>query len=194
MRLETIQRDFLSGGGNLGKKPYLVSWTTICTDKKGGLGIRSLSLLNRALLESGVGDMFLKGKSCGSKLKRGNMGRKEQASTLCEVGGGYGVGVWKATRKGWNLFFSKTSFGVRSLGGGFVGRLRRGRTLVPHFTRNVNDWELEVVENFFSTLQVKTIRREVNDKVIWKDGEKDCFVSNAAFEEERSVLFPKNII
>ena len=112
MRLEMIQRDFLSGGGNLGKKAYLVSWTTICTDKKGGLGIRSLSLLNRALLESGVGDMFLKGKSCGSKLKRGNMGRKEQASTLCEVGGGYGVGVWKAIRKGWNLFFSKTSFEV----------------------------------------------------------------------------------
>ena len=96
----------------MGKKAYLVSWTTICTDKKGGLGIRSLSLLNRALLESGVGDMFLKGKSCGSKLKRGNMGRKEQASTLCEVGGGYGVGVWKAIRKGWNLFFSKTSFEV----------------------------------------------------------------------------------
>ena len=77
-----------------------------------------------------------------------------------------------------------------SLGGGFVGRLRRGRTLVPHFTRNVNDWELEVVENFFSTLRVKTIRREVNDKVIWKDGEKDCFVSNAAFGGEVSP-FPK---
>lgn len=37
------------------------------------------------------------------------------------------------------------------------------------FTRHVNDWELEVVVNIFSMLRAKTIRREVNDKVIWKE-------------------------
>ena len=42
-----------------------------------------------------------------------------------------------------------------------MGRLRRGRTLVPHFTRNVNDWEVEVVENFFSMLRVKTIEEKL---------------------------------
>ncbi|KAJ9705360.1 hypothetical protein PVL29_003414 [Vitis rotundifolia] len=51
LRFEKIQRDFLWGGGTLERKPHLVKWDTICLDKrKGGLGVRRLSTLNRALL------------------------------------------------------------------------------------------------------------------------------------------------
>ena len=51
LRLEKIQRDFLWGGGALERKPHLVNWNTVCLDKrKGGLGVRRLSTLNRALL------------------------------------------------------------------------------------------------------------------------------------------------
>ena len=43
--------DFFWGGGNLDKKPYLVTWVIVCTDKKvGGLGVRGLYKLNKALL------------------------------------------------------------------------------------------------------------------------------------------------
>ena len=50
-RLKRIQREFLWGGGNLEKKPHLVNWKIICIEKKkGGLGVRSLSLLNKTLL------------------------------------------------------------------------------------------------------------------------------------------------
>ena len=50
-RLEKIQRDFLWSRGNLKKKPHLVNWATICTDKKvDGLGVRGLHKLNKALL------------------------------------------------------------------------------------------------------------------------------------------------
>ena len=50
-RLEKIQRDFLWGGGNLKRKPHLVNWNTVYSEKKiGGLGVRSLSKLNQALL------------------------------------------------------------------------------------------------------------------------------------------------
>lgn len=38
------------GGGNLKKKPHLVKWSTICVEKKWGLGVRSMSTLNKALL------------------------------------------------------------------------------------------------------------------------------------------------
>ena len=49
-RLEIIQRELLWGEGNLEKKPHLVNWKTVYTKKKkGDLGVRSLSLLNKAL-------------------------------------------------------------------------------------------------------------------------------------------------
>ena len=51
LRLEKIQMDFLWGGGALERKPHLVKWDAVCLDKrKGGLGVRCLSTLNRALL------------------------------------------------------------------------------------------------------------------------------------------------
>ena len=50
-RLEKIQRDFFWGGGNLDRKIHLIKWGTICSSKKkGGLGICSLTKLNKALL------------------------------------------------------------------------------------------------------------------------------------------------
>ena len=50
-RLEKIKRDFLWGGGNLERKLHLEKWKVICMSKdKGGLGIRGLLNLNRALL------------------------------------------------------------------------------------------------------------------------------------------------
>ena len=50
-RLEKIQRDFLWGYGNLEKKLHLVNWNTVCSSKEiDGLGIRDLSLINKAFL------------------------------------------------------------------------------------------------------------------------------------------------
>ena len=51
LRLERIQRDFFWGGGALERKPHLVEWSIVCSDKrKGGLGVRNLALLNKVLL------------------------------------------------------------------------------------------------------------------------------------------------
>ena len=50
-RLEKIQREFLWSGGSLAKKSHLVNWKTVCTEKKkGGLGLRRFSILNKALV------------------------------------------------------------------------------------------------------------------------------------------------
>ncbi|RVW33470.1 putative ribonuclease H protein [Vitis vinifera] len=50
-RLEKIQRDFLWGGRALVQKPHLVRWNLVCLErKKGGLGVRNLALMNKALL------------------------------------------------------------------------------------------------------------------------------------------------
>ena len=51
MRLEQNQRDFPCGGGALEQKPYLERQAIVCIDKsKGGLGVRNLAKLNKALL------------------------------------------------------------------------------------------------------------------------------------------------
>ena len=51
LRLEQIQRDFFRGGGALEKKPHLVRWSLVCLEKSnGGLGVKCLSILNKALL------------------------------------------------------------------------------------------------------------------------------------------------
>ena len=51
LRLKQIQRNFLCVRGALERKPHLVWWAIICSDKsKGGLGVRHLASLNRALL------------------------------------------------------------------------------------------------------------------------------------------------
>ena len=51
LRLEKIQRDFLWGGGALEQRPHFVRWNLVCLErKKGGLGVRNLVLMNKALL------------------------------------------------------------------------------------------------------------------------------------------------
>ena len=51
LRLKQIQRDFLWGGGALERKPHLVRWALVCLDnRKGDLGVKCLSSLNKALL------------------------------------------------------------------------------------------------------------------------------------------------
>ena len=50
-RLEKLQRDFLWGGGSLERKVHLINWEVVCTRReKGGLGIRKIDSLNKALL------------------------------------------------------------------------------------------------------------------------------------------------
>ncbi|RVW48131.1 putative ribonuclease H protein [Vitis vinifera] len=51
LRLERIQREFLWGGGALERKIHLVKWELVCLEKdNGGLGVKSLFILNKALL------------------------------------------------------------------------------------------------------------------------------------------------
>ena len=43
------------------RKVHLIKWEVVCAQKeKGGLGIRKIVLLNKALLENGYGDLSLK--------------------------------------------------------------------------------------------------------------------------------------
>ena len=41
----------------------------------------------------------------------------------------------------------------------------------PSFSRNLNNWEIDIVEYFLLRLQDKTVNKKVEDKMIWLDKE-----------------------
>ena len=66
------------GGGALKKKIHLVKWSTICKAKsKRGLGVRSLSLLDKALLlQMLLVVSLVKEIHCGRKSSRESLRKK----------------------------------------------------------------------------------------------------------------------
>ena len=100
--------------------PHLVKWAIIYLDKrKGGLGVRSFSTLNRALLCKWSWHFAVE----RGTLWKHNISRKfgVEGGRWCtrEVREGYGVGLWKEIKKEESLLLKKTVF--------FVGDGRRVR-------------------------------------------------------------------
>ncbi|RVW55706.1 LINE-1 retrotransposable element ORF2 protein [Vitis vinifera] len=99
--------------GALEKKPHLIKWGIVCSHKKkGGLGIRDLTILNRALLCKWSWRFAVERDSywkliIGTKFGVGSGG-------WCTCGGreGYGVGLWKEISKEGLLLLNNVSFSV----------------------------------------------------------------------------------
>ena len=112
-RLEKIQRDFLWGGGSLEKKSHLVKWGTMCTEKiKGGLGLRSLSKLNKALLNKWSWRFANERDSLWRLIISSKFGVASGGWSTGDIRGGYGTGLWKEIRKEWPLLFQNATFYV----------------------------------------------------------------------------------
>ena len=113
LRLEKIQRNFLWGGRTLDSKPRLVKWDTICSDiRKGGLGVRHLHSLNKALLCKWIWRFASEMEAFWRQIISGKYGDLEEGWCFKEARGGYGVGLWKTIRKLWDLVSCKLSFSV----------------------------------------------------------------------------------
>lgn len=67
----------------------------------------------------------------------------------------------------------------------------------PHFSRNLNDWELERIKEFISRLHGKVVRRNENDKLDWKDNKKGKLILksfHSFLEQEKTATFPLKAI
>ena len=101
LRLELIQRDFLWGGGALERKPRLMEWSIVCSDKrKDGLGVRNLALLNKAFLYKWSWRFTVEREALWRQVIRAKYGEEEGGWRSCVVRGSFGVGLWKAIRRG----------------------------------------------------------------------------------------------
>ena len=69
--------------------------------------------------------------------------------------------------------------------------------LTTRFTKHFSDWELGIVETFLSRLKGNLIRRDDNDKVVWKNDKKGSFSIKSFYEVldvRRVIIVLKNII
>ena len=99
-RLKKIKRDFLWRGGALYKRLHLVSWKVVCTDKrKGGLGVKSLTILNRALLGKWLWRFANDPKCIWRRLICTKYGKEPHGWRPKEAKGPFGVGLWKEILK-----------------------------------------------------------------------------------------------
>ena len=99
-RLEKLQRDFLWGGGSLERKIHLINRGVVCIQKeKGGLGIRKIGLLNKALLGKWIWRFAFEKNVLWKKVIRVKHGLEGRGWRSKEVHGPFGVGVWKEILK-----------------------------------------------------------------------------------------------
>ncbi|RVX15105.1 putative ribonuclease H protein [Vitis vinifera] len=179
-RLEKIQRDFLWGGGALENRPHLVSWKIICAAKKdGGMGIHSLSILNKALL----GKWLWRFANENDPLWKQIISRKYsfQEGGWCSKGDGTRVKFWK------DLWCENQSledafpnlFNLTANKEGWIAKAWEedgvGGSWGLRFNRHLNDWEIGEVESLLSKLHPLTIRRGVDDLLWWGENKNETF-------------------
>ena len=87
-------------------------WKICCADKEGGLGIRSLVALNKALLGKWSWKFAKEWESLWKQVIFDKFGL-EGGGWCSRVGrGGFGVGVWKAIRREWEGIQDRSCFAV----------------------------------------------------------------------------------
>ncbi|RVW79010.1 Transposon TX1 uncharacterized 149 kDa protein [Vitis vinifera] len=107
-RLAIWKRQYISKGGmitlirsgSLEQKPHIVRWPIVCENKsKGGLGVKSLGLFNKALLGKWSWRFANEKKALWNQVIRKKYGKEIGGWRSCEIREVYGVGLWKAINK-----------------------------------------------------------------------------------------------
>ena len=95
------------------KKPHLVKWDTVYSDKrKGGLGVRRLFTLNRALLCKWNWRFANERETFWKHVISNKFGEEEGEWCTREVREGFGVGFWKEIKKEGSFLQYKVVFSM----------------------------------------------------------------------------------
>ena len=86
------------------RKSHLVDWSIVCLDKrKGGLGVRNLALLNKTLICKWSWCFAVEMEALWRQVMCGKYGEEAGGWRSCDVRGSFGVGLWKAIRRVWDV-------------------------------------------------------------------------------------------
>jgi len=103
---EKLQMDFLWGGIGDELKLHLIKWFMICSSKVSGgggcLGVRNIIQFNKALLGKWLWRFAMESDAIWRKVVDIKYGSIRGGWYSKEVGGPFGVGVWKCIRRGWD--------------------------------------------------------------------------------------------
>ncbi|RVW91856.1 putative ribonuclease H protein [Vitis vinifera] len=169
-RLEKVQRDFLWGRGNMEGKTHLVNWEVVCTDKaKGGLGIRKLALLNKALLGKWIWRRILGGGQRrlwggGSRGLEGDLERIRNETALSHCFPHFFAMAVQRNSTVEEMWDQNSGHGNWNL----------------NFLRDFNDWELGLVGDFLQILRGHKPSGE-EDSVLWRKGRRGQFRVKEAY-------------
>jgi hypothetical protein len=208
-------------------KHHLVGWDKVCVPKaKGGLGVRSLVLFNKALLGKWLWWFGLEEDHFWWQVLVAKYGVELGGWHTNPIRGAHGCGLWKGILSGWDDYFHHVQFVV---GQGnrvcfwedkwcgdialkdpllYACSSNRGATVDTvldrsaaggvgewnvTFTRSFNDWEVEMVVEFFQVLSSAAVPNLVPDGLKWKCNKEGVFDSRsfyAALNNRLGVVFP----
>ncbi|RVX08783.1 hypothetical protein CK203_010918 [Vitis vinifera] len=187
------------------RKIHLINWEVVCTQKvKGGLGIRKIDLLNKALLSKWIWRFAFEEGTLWKKVIGVKYGQEGLGWRTNEARGAFGVGVWKEILKEANWCWdnirifpqyllwrcTKMQLSVRCGTPALVKRLE------PQIARDSNDWELVFIEALFNMLRDFKLSQE-EDSVVWRGGGQGKFGVSCAYNllaAPNSLEFPVRCI
>ncbi|RVW88888.1 putative ribonuclease H protein [Vitis vinifera] len=188
--LEKLQRDFLWGGGNMERKIHLVKWEIVCGDKeRGGLGLRKLGLLNRALLGKWIWRFACERENLWKQVIVAKFGQEDDG--------------WKSKKPNGAFALSQTFPHLFALAANRIATVEEmwdqnsdqgGWNL--RFLRNFNDWEVGMVGDLL--LKLRGLRPSLEeDSVSWKGGKSSKFKVKEAYSclvNPMDTVFPEKCI
>jgi hypothetical protein len=110
-RIEKLQRNFLWGGMGDVPKYHLVSWDQVCSPiPYGGLGVKNLSLFNKALLGKWLWRFGAEESHLWRRVIAAKYGEEWGGWQSKPYRGSHGCGLWKSISLGWGTLLEQIMF------------------------------------------------------------------------------------